>query len=182
MWTDRHVTTATSAFTVRRIVQASCKAQHMATQLFEKWKNLHLLSSNCGKRSYAFEKVRQQPWSPTGVVRTRRQHPSVGGNLAPWLAGHWLSAALRPIMARSPTLVNVFSYGPHLKASQQDCQCCRRVALRPFLLSHASLEHSQWLARAHFIQRQALDHTLSGPASGNGASAVLQPLHALPLC
>ena len=86
-------------------------------------------------------------------------------------------------MARSPALVrNVFSYGPHPEASQQDCQCCRRVALKPFLLSHASLEHSQWLAQTHSIQHQALDHTLSGPASGNGASAVLQPLQARLLC
>ena len=86
-------------------------------------------------------------------------------------------------MARSPVLVRiVFSYGPHLEGSQQDCQCCRRVALKPFFLPHASLEQSQWLARTRCIQRQALDQTLSGPASGNGASKVLQPLHALPLC
>ena len=86
-------------------------------------------------------------------------------------------------MARSPALVrHAFSYGPHLKASQQGCQCCCRVALKPCLQFHEPLEHSQWLARTHFIQRRALDHTLSGPAPGNGASEVLQPLHPLPLC
>ena len=66
-------------------------------------------------------------------------------------------------MARSPVLVRiVFAYGPRLEGSQQDCQCCRRVAPKPFSLPHASLEQSQWLACTHFIQRQALDHTLSG--------------------